>query len=226
MGRGLITDKTIQPRRLGALLLVTLAWAPAVHSIPQWIDLGESVDGTRLKINFNSLRRDGQRVGFTSTVDKGDKAFAIQTWVDCDSWQYQITESGEGWKRIAANTMVESVAIYVCTKSKAGTVASSGANNLTPLAVPMPKGISGKCTFLPSSGSNMVINDSCKIDLQGNSMTLFWSDKVFTQMRFTASQVSITSAGGLPYTGRVVAKDSTGGAIEYEKGSIYWLFSR
>lgn len=122
--------------------------------------------------------------------------------------------------------MVESAAIYVCTKSKAGTVASSGANNLTPLAVPMPKGISGKCTFLPSSGSNMVINDSCKIDLQGNSVTLFWSDKVFTQMRFTASQVSITSAGGLPYTGRVVAKDSTGGAIEYEKGSIYWLFTR
>lgn len=225
MGRGLITNKTIQPRRLGALWLGTLIWAPAVHSIPQWVDLGESVDGTRLKVNFNSLRRDGQRVGFTSTVDKGNKAFAIQTWVDCDSWQYQITESGEGWKRIAANTMVESAAIYVCTKSKAGTVSSSGTNNLTPSAVPMPKGISGKCTFLPSSGSNMVIDDSCKIDRQGNTTTLFWSDKVFTQMTIVGNQVNITSAGGSPYKGRVVAKSSIGGAIEYENGTIKWCWA-
>lgn len=225
MGWELIATKTIQPRKLGVLLLATLAWAPAVHSIPQWIDLGESVDGARLKVNFNSLRRDGQRIGFTSTVDNGNKAFAIQTWVDCDSWQYQITESGEGWKRIAANTMVENAAIYVCTKSKAGTVASSGANNLTPSAVPMPKGIIGKCTFLPSSGSNMVIDDSCKIDRQGNTTTLFWSDKIFTQMTIVGNQVKITSASGSPYTGRVVAKSSIGGAIEYKNGTIKWCWA-
>jgi hypothetical protein len=225
MGSGLITNKTIQPRRLGALWLGILIWAPAVHSIPQWIDLGESVDGAGLKVDFNSLRRDGQRVGFTSSVDQGNKAFALQTWVDCDSWQYQLTESGEGWKRIAANTMVESAAIYVCTKSKSGAVVNSGANNLTPSAVPMPKGISGKCTFLPSSGSNLVIDDSCKIDRQGNTTTLFWSDKVFTQMTIVGKQVYITSAGGSPYTGRVVAKSSIGGAIEYENGTIKWCWA-
>lgn len=225
MGWELIATKTIQPRILGPLWLATLAWAPAVHSIPQWIDLGENVDGARIKVNFNSLRRDGQRVGFTLTVDKGDKPVAVGTWVDCDSWQYQFPENGEGWRRIAASTMIESAAIYVCTKSKTATVARSGANNLTPSVVPIPKGISGKCTFLPSSGSNMVINDSCKIDRQSNTTTLFWSDKVFTQMTIVGNQVSITSAGGSPYTGRVVAKSSIGGAIEYKNGTIKWCWA-
>lgn len=217
--------KRLQLLRLSFLWLLILMSPPVANAIPQWIEVGGRTPETTAKIDFNSIKRDGERVGFTLSMLRDGKGSALMIWVACDSWQYQMTGDPVGWRIIPADTLVNSVGMYVCTKTKARSVASGVTRNPM-LAAPVPKGISGKCTFLPSSDSNRVIDDSCKIDLQGNSMTLFWSDKVFTQMRFTGSQVSITSAGGLPYTGRVVAKDSTGGAIEYEKGSIYWLFTR
>jgi hypothetical protein len=44
-------------------------------------------------------------------------------------------------------------------------------------------------------------------------------------MTIVGNQVNITSAGGSPYTGRVVAKSSIGGAIEYENGTIKWCWA-
>ena len=217
--------KKLQPLRLSFLWFGILTSPPPANAIPQWIEVGESTPEMTVKIDFNSIKRDGERVGFTSSVMENGKGYAVMTWVACDSWQFQIIGDGAGWTRIPADTYMNTVAMFVCARSKIRSVASGVTRNPV-LTAPMPKGISGKCTFLPSSGSNMVINDSCKIDLQGNSMTLFWSEKVFTQMRFAGSQVSITSAGGLPYTGRVISIGSTGGAIEYEKGSIWWQLGR
>jgi hypothetical protein len=195
----------------------------AANAIPQWIDFGGSTPEMAVKIDFNSIKRDGERVGFTFSVMEDGKGYAVMTWVACDSWQFQNVGDETGWTRIAADTNMNAIAVFVCTKSKDSSIASINRKNPA-LTAPVPKGVSWKCTFLPSSGSGRVINDTCKIDPQGNSMTLFWSDKVFTQMRFSGSKVSITSAGGSPYTGRVVAKSSIGGAIEYENGTIKWCW--
>jgi hypothetical protein len=197
---------------------------PPANSIPQWIDFGGSTPERTAKIDFNSIKRDGERVGFTLSVMEDGKGYAAMTWVACDSWQFLNVGDEAGWTRIPADTNMNTVAMFVCTKSKARSMAIGATKNLA-LTAPVPKGISGKCTFLPSSGSNVVINDSCKIDRQGNTTTLFWSDKVFTQMTIVGSQVNITSAGGSPYTGRVVAKSSIGGAIEYENGTIKWCWA-
>lgn len=217
--------KRLQPLRLSFLWFGILTSPPPANAIPQWIEVGESTPEMTVKIDFNSIKRDGERVGFTSSVMENGKGYAVMTWVACDSWQFQTIGDEAGWIRIPADTNMNTVAMFVCTKTKARSVASGVTRNPV-LTAPLPKGISGKCTFLPSSSGNIGKTGSCKIDRQGNTTTLFWSDKVFTQMRFSGSQVSITSAGGLPYTGRVISIGSTGGAIEYEKGSIWWQLGR
>jgi hypothetical protein len=217
--------KRLRPQNLIFIYVATslLSLTPA-NAIPQWITVGESTTSGPIKIDFNSIKRDGQRVGFTSSLMIDGRGIALMTWVDCDSWQYQFEESTKGWERIAADTIIESAATYACSKSKPSIVSKSGTEKQLE-TLPKPQGIPGKCTFLSSTGNNSVINDSCKINRQGSTTTLFWSDKVYTEMKITGNQVSISSAGGSPYLGRVVSKSSIGGAIEYENGTIKWCWA-
>ena len=46
-------------------LLVAVAYGLPGQCIPQWIDLGTTIDEGKIMIDYNSLIRDGQRVGFT-----------------------------------------------------------------------------------------------------------------------------------------------------------------
>ena len=46
-------------------LLVAAAYGLPGRCIPQWIELGTTNDEGKIMIDYNSLKRDGQRVGFT-----------------------------------------------------------------------------------------------------------------------------------------------------------------
>jgi hypothetical protein len=55
-------------------LLVAVVYGMPGQSIPQWIDLGSSVNDVKILLDYNSLKRDGQRVGFTATMIPKDES--------------------------------------------------------------------------------------------------------------------------------------------------------
>jgi len=194
-------------------------------SLPQWIVIGETKDGVIHKVNFNSLKRDGNKVGFTSSMSDGKTTSASFLWVDCSSWQYVLANLQDTWSPIPADSVMDSTATFVCknsTPNRAG-VASNQAK--VARGTPTPKGIRGKCTFYSNSGGRSIRNDSCIIDRKGSTTTLYWSDNVFTRIKTNGSQVEVFNPDGSPFAGRTIAKSSIGITIEYEKGTIGWCWN-
>ena len=196
-----------------------------VLALPQWIDIGRSKSGSTLKVNFNSLKRDGSRVGFMGSFSDGKDGFAIFTWVDCSTWKFVFAESEDTWRPIAADTLIDEAATFVCKNSSQNRARASSRQPKLANIIPAPTGLRGKCTFLSSTGGKSLTDDPCRIDQQGSTTTLYWSDNVFTKIVSRGSQVEIFNPDGQPFIGRTVARSSTGRTIEYEKGTIGWCLT-
>jgi len=203
-------------------MLVAAASGLPVHSIPQWIDLGSSVNDVKILLDYNSLKRDGQRVGFTATMIPKDESsnYAVFQWVDCQRWTY-LFEGESDWKLIAAQTMAETTAKYVCSKSKPSPALNSAANNGGDLA---QGGTDGICTFLSREGSD-VVADPCKINSTPTGTSLLWSDGVSTQMKFEGDKVLVEASGIGDLQGVFLSRTPKKMAIQYQGGIIRWCWS-
>jgi len=210
------------------LLLTAAGWQLSmlpVLALPQWIDIGRSKSGSTMKVNFNSLKRDGSRVGFMGSISNGNDGYAAFTWVDCSTWKYVLAESDGPWLPIAADTLMDEAAAFVCKNSSQSRTRASGNQPKSASITPTAKGLRGKCTFLSSTGGKSLTDDPCRIDQQGSTTTLYWSDNVFTRIVSRGIQVEIYNPDGQPFIGRTVARSSIGKIIEYEKGTIGWCTS-
>ena len=190
--------------------------------IPQWIDLGSSVNDVKILLDYNSLKRDGQRVGFAATMIPKDESsnYAVFQWVDCQRWTY-LFEGESDWKLIPALTMVETTAKYVCSKSKPSTAVNSAANSGVDTA---QVGTDGICTFLAREGSD-VVADLCKINSTPTATSLLWSDGVSTQMRFEGDKVLVEAPGIGDLQGVFLSRTPKKMAIQYQGGIIRWCWS-
>ncbi|MCT0198398.1 hypothetical protein KQ313_01680 [Synechococcus sp. CS-1325] len=202
--------------------LLAIGIAPAL-ALPQWIDIGESQSNDSFKLDYNSFKRSGNRVGFTSTITSNGKATAYFIWVDCKEWQWLLADADGSWDRIAANSMIEHAAKFACTNSAPTSQAPSTAMKpSTPSRV--PKGVRGKCSFYPKAGDN-VIRDSCLIDNRGATTTLYWSDGVYSEITLSGSRADISGGARSDFVGRVVSRKPTGAAVEYDRGTIFWCWN-
>lgn len=100
-------------------LLVAAAYGLPGRCIPQWIELGTNNDEGKIMIDYNSLKRDGQRVGFTlSKVHRSsDDSEVLFFWVDCERW-LGLPEGETEWTRISAESILDLSGRYACTKSR------------------------------------------------------------------------------------------------------------
>ena len=201
-----------------------LSILPAI-SMPQWVDIGKSKSGSNVRVNYNSLRRDGNRVGFTLSIVGGESGYAAFTWVDCSSWQFLIPEGNDPWRPIAADTVMDFAATFACKNSTPNRARTANNQAKVGRGIPAPKGRLGKCTFLPYSGGKRITDDSCRIDRQGSVTTLYWSDNVFTRIEMDGDRVEVFNPDGAPFAGSTVARSSIGGIIKYEKGTIGWCWT-
>ena len=203
-------------------LLVVAAYGLPAQCIPQWIDLGSSVNDVQILLDYNSLKRDGQRVGFAMTIIPKDQSsnYAFFQWVDCQRWAY-LFEGESDWKLIAALTMADTAAKYVCSKSKPSIAVNSTANSGADAA---PVGTDGICTFLSREGRD-VVTDPCKINSTPGGTTLLWSDGVSTQMRFEGDKVFVQSPGIGDLEGTFLSRTPKRMAIQYQGGIIRWCWS-
>ena len=196
-------------------LLVVAAYGLPAQCIPQWIDLGSSVNDVLILLDYNSLKRDGQRVGFATTIIPKDQSsnYAFFQWVDCQRWAY-LFEGESDWKLIAARTMIDTTAKYVCSKSKPSLTVNSPASSGDDLA---KVGTDGICTFLSREGSDVVANP-CKITSTPGGTTLLWSDGVSTQMRFEGDKVFVQSPDIGDLQGTFLSRTPKRMAIQYQGG--------
>lgn len=204
-----------------ALLSATAYGLPG-YGIPQWIEIGSGEDEAEYLLDFNSLKRDGQRVGFSvSRIPKGEStSLAFFMWVDCQRWAY-APEGGSEWKLIAARTLGDAAAWFACSKSKptsSVSVASTSGNDLS------RAGTDGICTFLSKEGSD-VVGDPCRINATSNGTMLRWSDGVFTKMRFEGDKVLVESPGSGDLQGVFLSRTPKRMAIQYQGGIIRWCWS-
>jgi len=201
-------------------LLVAAIYGLPGQCIPQWIDLGSNKNDTKYLLDYNSLRRDGQRIGSTITIINDSRSYAYFVWVDCQRWTY-LFEGDSDWKMIPAETEADAHAKYVCSKSKSSSTANSAANNGGNLA---QVGTDGICTFLAREGSD-VVADPCKINSTPTAATLLWSDGVSTQMRFEGDKVLVEAPGIGDLQGVFLSRTPKKMAIQYQGGIIRWCWS-
>lgn len=203
-------------------LLVVAAYGLPAQCIPQWIDLGSCVNDVQILLDYNSLKRDGQRVGFTVTMIPKDESNPLASflWVDCQRW-VSLFEGESDWKLIAALTMADTAAKFVCMKSKPSIAVNSAAKSGADAA---QLGTDGICTFLSREGSD-VVADPCKINSTPGGTTLLWSDGVSTQMRFEGDKIFVQSPGIGDLQGTFLSRTPKRMAIQYQGGIIRWCWS-
>jgi hypothetical protein len=100
-------------------LLIASVYGLPGQCIPQWIEIATTKDEGSIMIDYNSLRRDGQRVGFTlSKVNRtSDDSKVLFFWIDCDRW-LGLPEGESEWTRISAESILDLSGRYACTKSR------------------------------------------------------------------------------------------------------------
>jgi len=151
------------------------------------------------------------------SISDGKNGYAAFTWVDCSTWNYVLAESEGPWLPIAADTLVDEASNFVCKNITQYLTTATNRHSRAASAIPTPKRLRGKCTFLSSTGGKSLVDDPCRIDQQGSTTTLYWSDNVFTRIVLIGSQVEIFNPGGQPFIGCTVVESSIHKIIEYEK---------
>lgn len=203
-------------------LFAVAAFALPSQAIPQWIELGNSDNEIDYSLDFNSLKRDGQRVGFVMSRNaKPDSAgSALFMWVDCKRWAWTL-EGGSEWALIPNQTVAEAAALFACSKSKptpGATKAQTGGDDLTRI------GMNGICSFLSTKGSD-VIDKPCLVKATSSGTTLRWSDGVVTEMSFEGDRVIVEDPGSSNLQGVILSRNPKRMAIQYPNGIIRWCWS-